>query len=163
MIVIQLVHKHNYDTSLPLTLRSLALVSNTHGPHVCRMLWLWKRIRQWIGNILVRVHLANFHITSTNNFVNEMIPLLYMLCLFVCPTLLYLRYDSTIVTIEIHRTGHTSNNTQLRNKISDPNSFLSIFKSINILSFDRQICYSILLGSFSAQHHSIEAKYKTRL
>jgi hypothetical protein len=39
----------------------------------------------------------------------------------VCLMLHRLHYDSTIVTIEIHRTGCTRNNTQLRNKISDPN------------------------------------------
>jgi hypothetical protein len=37
------------------------------------MLWLWKRTRQWISNIVVRVHLANLHITSTNDFTDEMV------------------------------------------------------------------------------------------
>jgi hypothetical protein len=77
----------------------------------------------------------------------------------VCPSLLCLCYGSTIVIIEIHRTGHTRNNTQLRNKISDPNSF----RRRNVLSFHCQICYSILLGTFPAHRPSIEAEQKTGL
>jgi hypothetical protein len=82
---------------------------------------------------------------------------------FVCPRLLCLCYGSTIITIKIHRTGRTRNNTQLRNKISDPNNFLYSFRSSNILSFCHWIYYSILVGPFSAHHLSIEAKHKTRL
>jgi hypothetical protein len=37
------------------------------------MIWLWKRLHQWISNILICVHHANPHITSINNFANEMI------------------------------------------------------------------------------------------
>jgi hypothetical protein len=81
----------------------------------------------------------------------------------VCPRLLCLRYGSTIVTIEIHRTGCTRNNTQLRNKISDPNSFLCSFRSNNVLSFHRRICYNILLGTFPAHCPFIQAEHKTGL
>jgi hypothetical protein len=81
----------------------------------------------------------------------------------VCPRLLFLRCGSTIVTIEIHRIRQTRNNTQLRNKISDPNSFLCSFRSSNLLSLCRQICYSILLGTFLPHCLSIEAEHKTEL
>jgi hypothetical protein len=81
----------------------------------------------------------------------------------VCPSLLCLCYGTTIVTIEIHRNGRTRNNTQLRNKISDPNSFICSFRSSNVLSLCRQISYSILLGTFPAHCPSIEAEHKTGL
>jgi hypothetical protein len=81
----------------------------------------------------------------------------------VCHRLLCLRYGSTIVTIEIHRTRHTGNNTHIRNKISDPNSFLCSFRGCNVLNLCRRIYYSILLGTFSAHCPSIEAEHKTGL
>jgi hypothetical protein len=37
------------------------------------MLWLWKRLRQWINNVVVCVNIANLHITSTNDFTDEMV------------------------------------------------------------------------------------------
>jgi hypothetical protein len=86
-----------------------------------------------------------------------------MFGLFVCYMLLCLRYGSTIVTIEIHRTGRIGNNTQLRNRISDPKNFLCNFRSNNILSFRHRICYNILLGSFLAYRPSIETEHKTGL
>jgi hypothetical protein len=82
---------------------------------------------------------------------------------FMCPRLLCLRYGSTIVTIEIHGTGRTRNNTQLENKVSDPNNFLCSFRSSNVLSFRCRICYNILLGTFSAHRLSIEVEHKTGL
>jgi hypothetical protein len=36
---------------------------------------LWKRLRQRISNVVVCVHLANLHITSTNDFADEMVTL----------------------------------------------------------------------------------------
>jgi hypothetical protein len=81
----------------------------------------------------------------------------------VCPRLLCLCYDSTIITIKIHRTGRTRNNTQLRNKISNSNSFLCSFRGSNVLRLCCRIFYSILLGTFLAHRPSIEEEHKTRL
>jgi hypothetical protein len=36
-------------------------VSNTHGPHVRLMLWLWNRLHQRIINVLIRVHYKPSH------------------------------------------------------------------------------------------------------
>jgi hypothetical protein len=34
---------------------------------------LWKRLHQRINNVVFRVHLTNLHITSTNDFTDEMV------------------------------------------------------------------------------------------
>jgi hypothetical protein len=107
--------------------------------------------------------LANLYISSINDFVGEMIMSQYMLGLFVWPRLHSLRYGSTVFTMEIHRIGYTRNNTQLKNKISNPNNFLCSFRSNNILSFRRWIWYSILFRTFLAHRPSIEAEHKTWL
>jgi hypothetical protein len=86
-----------------------------------------------------------------------------MFGLLVFPRLLCLRYGSTIITIEIHRTGRTRNNTQLRNKISNSNGFLSSFRGSDVLRLCCRIFYSILLGTFLAHRPSIEAEHKIRL
>jgi hypothetical protein len=86
-----------------------------------------------------------------------------MLGPFVRPRLLCLRYASSIITIEIHRTERTRNNTQLRNEFFDPNSLLCSFRRSNVLSFHRRICDSILVGTFLTHRPTIEVEHKTGL
>ena len=70
-----LVHITN---NLPLVLGPINIVSNTHGPNMTLIIRLWKRLSQWISNIIICRYFAYLHVYSLNNFSNEMIAPKYL-------------------------------------------------------------------------------------
>ena len=65
--MIDLVH----ITSIALGLNNIK--TNTYGPSMTLMLRLWKRLSQWISNIIIYRYSAYLHVSSLNDFSNEMI------------------------------------------------------------------------------------------
>ena len=59
--------------NLPLALGPINSKTNTHGPNMTLMLGLWKRLSQWIYNIIICRYSAYLHVSSLNDFSNEMI------------------------------------------------------------------------------------------
>ena len=68
--MIDLVHITN---NLPLALGPINIVSHIHGPSMTLMLRLWKRLSQWISNIIIFRYSAYLHVSSLNDFSDEMI------------------------------------------------------------------------------------------
>ena len=73
--MIDLVHITN---NLPLALGPINIVSNTLGPSMTLMLRLWKRLSQWINNIIIYRYSTYLHVSSLNDFSNEMITYEYV-------------------------------------------------------------------------------------
>ena len=68
--MIDLVHITN---NLPLVLGQINIVSNTHGPNMTLMLRLWKRLSQWISNIIICRYSAYLYVSPLNDLSNELV------------------------------------------------------------------------------------------
>jgi hypothetical protein len=154
---LMITNKVHIIISLPLTLELIMTASHAHRSCVCLMLCLWQWLGQWICHVQVSVHLAYLHISSFNDLSDQVIAPQYMLGFLVQPWLLCLCNSTIIVTIEVYWTGATRDHAQLRNKFSDPYSFLRSFWSCNILGFYCWICDRLLLGTFLTHRPTIEA------
>src|SRR5438105_834706 len=79
------------------------------------------------------------------------------------PWLLCLRDRTTIITIEVYRTGAARDHVQLRNKLSDPYNFFRGFRSRDVLGFYYRIGHRLLLGTLPTHYSTIKGYDKVIL
>ena len=73
---------------------------------MCLMLRPWERLRQWVGNICIRVYLAYVYITSFDNVASKVKTPEYVLGFMMVLWFLDLRNGTTIITTEVQWLKH---------------------------------------------------------
>ena len=163
-----MLHEHHIITKtkqqqLPLKLRSHLNTPNAYGFCMNLMLRTWERFSQGVSHVLISGNSADLHIAPIYDISNKMISPFYVFGLLVMSRLFRLSNGSIVVTIQRHWLSDTRNYTKFRNELTNPNRFLCCFRSSNVLSFGRRVCYGALLGTLPTYCTTIQTEDISRL
>ena len=92
------------------------------------MLLLRQGLCQWVCDIVISRYSANLHISSLNNFSDQMESSEYMLGSLVRPWFLSLSDGTIVITIEFNRIGNAWDHFKFLNELLDPNRLFGRIK-----------------------------------
>ena len=109
--------------NLPLGLKPIGAVSNTHLRLVVVELLHRNGFSEWVSQVLLLVNLLKIDVTSIHNFLDEMVAAQNMLRPLVCLGFLRLSNGSRAVTVEQNWTNKGGCHSKLGDEFCQPHRF----------------------------------------
>ena len=109
--------------NLPLGLKPIGAVSNTHLRLVVVELLHRNGFSEWVSQVLLPIDLLKIDVTSIHNFSDELVAAQKMLHLLVCLWFLRLSNGSRAVTVEQNWTNKGGCYSELDDEFSQPHCF----------------------------------------
>ena len=149
---------YTISNNLPLGLKPIDAVSNTHLWFVVVELLHCNGFSEWVGQVLLSVDLLKVDITSIHNFLDEMVAAQNMLHPLVCLGFLRLSNGSRAVTVEQNWTNKGGWYFELDDEFPQPHRFFGSIWYSDIFCLANWFSHSVLLGILPTNSPTIKGK-----